>query len=217
MRIIAGRWRSRKIDWPDGGTTRPITDRVREALFDALGSRYATPGALPALSVGDVFCGGGSLGLEALSRGASRACFFDRDRKVLRVLKKNLDALQAGPGAVVIGADLWRSGANAPQEQRPLELIFVDPPFADSRDLADRSKIGTLLRRLASHSLTAPDALVVFRHEAKIHVPEIVGEHWIVEQRRKYGASGITLLVRRESSEPETLPEGDGEENDGLV
>lgn len=217
MRIIAGRWRSRKIDWPAGGKTRPITDRVREALFDVLGSRYRAPGALPTLNVADVFCGGGSLGLEALSRGASRVCFFDHDRLARKTLQRNLDALQAGSDAVIVGADIWRRGANAPPRHRPLELIFIDPPFADSRELSARSKVGTLLRRLASRSLTADDALVVFRHEARVRVPAILGAHWLVEQRHQYGVSGIAFLVRREPVDDGTsLDEGE-EENDGLV
>ena len=106
MRIIGGRWRSRKIEWPTEAATRPIADRAKQALFDSLGSRFGTPGALPALCVADVFAGGGSLGLESLSRGARCVCFFERDARAVAVLKRNLQTLGVGPEAAIISADV---------------------------------------------------------------------------------------------------------------
>lgn len=194
MRIISGKWRSRKIDWPTTGVTRPITDRVREAVFDVLGAHFGTLGALPPLRVADVFAGGGSLGLEALSRGAERVCFFERDRAALAVLKRNLDRLEAGPEAVIVSADLWRGGIRPPPSHRPLELLFVDPPFSDCRDLSDGTRMAELLRRLASSDAVSGDARVVLRQEEHVGVPSIIGKRWAPMDRRIYGRSAVVLL-----------------------
>lgn len=196
MRIISGRWRSRTIEWPEHGVTRPIADRARAALFDGLGSHFATPGTLPRCRVADVFAGGGSLGLEALSRGAAEVCFFERDAEAIRVLKRNLARLDAGPNATVVAADVWRSGVRAPDGGEAFDLVFLDPPFADSRDLSLRSKLGVLLRRIAAGAVTTPDALVVLRIESRSEPPETFGRHWVVTRRRTYGASRLCFLAR---------------------
>jgi 16S rRNA (guanine966-N2)-methyltransferase len=196
MRIIAGKWRSRKIDWPTSGATRPITDRVREALFDVLGTRWGTPGELPALNVADVFCGGGSLGIEALSRGAARACFFDRGRDALRVLRANLDRLQAGPEAVILGGDIWRRGVRPPEDHCPLDLVFLDPPFPDTRDVTPRGKLDDLLRRLGASAAVSDDTLIVLRTEQKQPLPDGLGRCWRPLERREYGRNVLDLLVR---------------------
>ncbi|HEX2971347.1 MAG TPA: RsmD family RNA methyltransferase, partial [Tepidisphaeraceae bacterium] len=88
MRIIAGEFRGRKLLSPEGDTTRPITDRVKQSLFDIL-----TP-LLPEAVVYDCFSGTGSMGLEALSRGAAQATFFEADRSALARLRQNIDALK---------------------------------------------------------------------------------------------------------------------------
>lgn len=196
MRIICGRWRSRQIDWPTTGKTRPITDRVREAVFDVLGARYGTLAELPPLCVADVFAGGGSLGIEALSRGAAKACFFDRDRTALEILKQNLERLAAGPEAVIVPVDAYRHGVRPPVTHRPLDLIFLDPPFDDSHKLTDDGKVGTLLRRLGSSDAVSAESLVVFRHEGRQRLPEVFGRVWQPVDRREYGRNVIDLLTR---------------------
>lgn len=181
-----------------------MTDRIREAIFDILGSRYGTPGALPPLVVGDVFCGGGSLGLEALSRGAVKAAFYDRNVEALRVLKENLNRLQVGPEGVVVATDVWRSAVRSPPRFGPLDLIFLDPPFADARELSNRSRMAGLLRRLGAGTSTSPQTLVVFRHEERVHVPPVAGKYWNVELQRTYGRNTLTLLHRGDAPADET-------------
>ncbi len=209
MRIISGRWRGRKIVWPDTGNTRPITDRVKESLFDLLGTRYGTPGTLPPLSVGDVFSGGGSMGLEALSRGASKACFFDFDDTALKALKTNFAKLDAGSYATAVRANLWRTGIRPPAAFAPLELVFLDPPFPDAYEISSNSKVGSLLRRFGSSSFCTPDALIVFRHEKKLVFPEPVARHWTLEQQRVYGRSVLSFLVPVAQETESTEQDGD--------
>src|SRR6266576_5708636 len=102
MRIIGGQFRSRLILGPeDDRTTRPITDRVKQSLFDIV-----TP-LLEGAIVYDCFAGTGSMGLESLSRGAARATFFEADRSALGRLRKNIEALRAADRSEVIAGDLF--------------------------------------------------------------------------------------------------------------
>src|SRR5580704_17668677 len=107
MRIVAGEWRGRSLLAPPGATTRPTADRVRQALFDMLmhapwSGRTFIEGAL----VLDLFAGTGALGLEALSRGAARAVFVERDRPALAALRANIEACRAGDRCEVLPVDV---------------------------------------------------------------------------------------------------------------
>src|SRR3954464_8077621 len=126
MRIIAGEFRGRKLLAPESDTTRPITDRVKQSLFDIL-----TP-MIPDAIVYDCFAGTGSMGLESLSRGASRAVFFERDRSALQRLKQNIEALNIAPSSRVVSEDIFkwfRSAANKPDEASRAGIVFLDPPY----------------------------------------------------------------------------------------
>ena len=111
MRIIGGKWRSRRIHRPDSPATRPVPDRVKESIFNILGNHYDCLGSLPPIRVADVFAGGGSMGLEALSRGAAHCTFFERDRTALAVLRKNFTTLDVKKEATIIARDAWRDVA----------------------------------------------------------------------------------------------------------
>src|SRR5687767_8265786 len=102
MRIIAGEFRGRKLLPPAGDVTRPITDRVKQSLFDIL-----TP-LLPDARVYDCFAGTGSMGLECLSRGAAEVTFFEADREAVSRLKKNVESVKAGDRSRVVAGDLFR-------------------------------------------------------------------------------------------------------------
>ncbi|HZO35691.1 MAG TPA: 16S rRNA (guanine(966)-N(2))-methyltransferase RsmD [Solirubrobacteraceae bacterium] len=136
MRIVAGRFGGRRIEAPRGTKTRPTSDRVREALFSVLGD-------VTGLAVLDLFAGSGALGLEALSRGASRATFVERDPAALRALEANLAAL--GVEADVRRADARTFARNASATAAPYDLIFVDPPYRDAPALSRELDLGPLL------------------------------------------------------------------------
>src|SRR3954453_2729961 len=113
MRIIAGEFRGRKLLAPESDTTRPITDRVKQSLFDILAP------TIPESIVYDCFAGTGSMGLESLSRGASRAVFFERDRGALQRLKQNIQILGADQRSTVVSDDIFRWFRN--ESTRPAE------------------------------------------------------------------------------------------------
>lgn len=125
MRVVAGTARGRTLVAPPGSRTRPTTDRVREAIFNALGSR----GGLEGAQVADLFAGSGALGVEALSRGAAHATFVDRDRQARRAIARNLAACGFEDRATVVPVPVERWLAGLPPGQR-YDLAFCDPPYA---------------------------------------------------------------------------------------
>ncbi len=181
MRIIAGEFRGRNLLPPLGQATRPITDRVKQSLFDIV-----TP-LLDGASVYDCFAGTGSLGLECLSRGAAHATFFESDRSAIALLRRNIQALNVESRSTVVGTDLFR-WFEENQRQRPLDLIFLDPPYRFLRE-----KSGDL-QQLAEHMVNrhlAPAGTIVFRHDIADELPLRAAA---VFDRREYGGMVIDFL-----------------------
>lgn len=120
MRIISGIYKSRKLISPAGNEVRPTGDRAKETLFNILENRFSINGAVCL----DAFCGTGNLGLECISRGADKCYFVDAD---IRLVKKNIELLNAGNSCVVIRSEvLDYLSKNAETE---FDFIFCDPPY----------------------------------------------------------------------------------------
>ncbi len=186
MRIIAGEFRGRKLLGPLSDTTRPITDRVKQSLFDILAPMMARA------VVYDCFAGTGSMGLESLSRGAAEAVFFERDRTAVARLKRNIDTLGMNVRARIVSRDIfqWFASAEAcPSEAGHADVIFLDPPYRFLTAQADDLRL--LGSRLAACHL-APGGVVVFRHDARddLELPDLVRY-----DQRDYG--GMTLEFLR--------------------
>ncbi len=173
MRIVAGRWRGRRISAPPGSRVRPTLDRVREAWMSILQLD------LPSARVLDLYAGSGALGLEALSRGAVTADFVEKDPKSLRVLRENIDAL----GALNV-ATIHRKSALPFAEALGVlayDIAFADPPYAT----ADAAK-------LAERWIDLPFSRVLsIEHAAKLAMP-------IGGDTRKYGSTAITFYRAEE-------------------
>ncbi|MFH1747659.1 MAG: 16S rRNA (guanine(966)-N(2))-methyltransferase RsmD [Planctomycetota bacterium] len=189
MRVISGRFRGRRLEAPPGTNTRPITDRVKETLFNMLGVRLDTPGAIPAIAVLDLFAGTGGLGIEALSRGAQSCLFVERDRRSLRVLRRNLDLIGLeSTGCVAVG-NAWTMRI-PPADDPGYGLIFLDPPYRDARD---GLRVIDLLVRLAP--LLSPTGLTVFRHEHKTQLPTSALRSLECVDERQLGTMRIWLFA----------------------
>jgi 16S rRNA (guanine966-N2)-methyltransferase len=194
MRIIAGRFRSRVILPPeDDQTTRPITDRVKQSLFDIL-----TP-LLEESLVYDCFAGTGSMGLESISRGAKRTVFFEADRSALVRLRKNIASLQVESESSVVAGDLFRYFQTTEPPAQKASVIFLDPPYRFLKESADRLR--ALGERLALH--LAPGGLVVFRHDAKdtLELPALA-----VSEVRTYGGMTLEFLSVRDTNNSSASP-----------
>lgn len=175
MRVVAGSLRGRSIVAPEGRDTRPTTDRVREAMFNALTSSGAIEGA----QVVDLFAGSGALGIEALSRGAAHCTFVEKDRAALAAIRNNVEALGIGDRVTVVAGEvLARLG-----HLGPVDLVVADPPYG----FADWSG---LLAGLGQ--VVAPDGLVVAESG------EVLGEHpgWETVREKRYGRTWVTFLRR---------------------
>jgi 16S rRNA (guanine(966)-N(2))-methyltransferase RsmD len=197
VRIISGEWRSRKIAVPPGDRTRPMLDRVKAAVFDTLGSDYGTPGRLPPLVVADVFAGGGTLGLEALSRGARAAVFIENHRAALATLRDNLAALHAETYGTLEAVDGWSDHLAAVLLRHQCTLILLDPPYRDARDPGPDGKVMRLLHRLVPFAEAADPATLLLHHPAEITFDCSSLTPWAVRAVRQYGTSGITWLDTR--------------------
>ena len=122
MRVVAGRFGGRSLVAPRGSSTRPTSDRVREALFSILGSEL-----VEGARVLDLFAGSGALGIEALSRGAAQATFVESSSAAIAVLRRNLDAL--GVEGEVRRQDALAYLRSASRDARLYALVFLDPPY----------------------------------------------------------------------------------------
>jgi len=129
LRLLAGRHRGRKLLAPEGLTTRPTAERVRQALFDMLWhSPWAGREVLGGAQVVDAFAGTGALGLEALSRGAAHVTFFEKDRAALAALRANIAATREDSTTRIIPGDVLRP----PRATHPATLVLLDPPYGQN-------------------------------------------------------------------------------------
>jgi len=182
MRIVGGALRGRRLVAPEGQAVRPTADRAREGLFNILdhGAAFADF-SLSGATVVDVFAGTGALGLEALSRGAEHAFFFENDAEALRALRRNIAALDQGDRAEVLNRDAARPG----HARARCALALFDPPYG--ADLA-----APALSALAENGWFADNAIAVVEHAADETL--IPPESFEPIDQRRYGAAAFTFF-----------------------
>jgi 16S rRNA (guanine966-N2)-methyltransferase len=169
MRVVAGEFRGRRLVAPDAGATRPTTDRVREAVFNALQSADVLDGA----RVADLYAGSGAAGIEALSRGAVHCTFVERDRSALSAIHANIAALGIGGRTRVVSGDATTMAARI-----DADVVFADPPY-------DFDAWPELVERITAPMLVA---------EAPRAVPAPDG--WEQGRTKRYGRTWVTFLHR---------------------
>lgn len=188
MRIVAGEFRRRKLLVNPGETTRPITDRAKVMLFDHIGD------FLRGRRVGDFFAGTGSLGIEALSRGAERVVLAEQDHSAFELLRENVDMLGASDRALCWRVNALRSSfkPKGMPPWVPYGLVFFDPPYAMTQKLRRGDEIFTALERLASPETTDPDALLILRtaRDAEIVLPA----QWTETKRIEISSMAMVFL-----------------------
>jgi 16S rRNA (guanine966-N2)-methyltransferase len=207
MRIIAGVKRGMKLLSPKTQESRPITDRVKESLFSVL-YKYDLPNGK---MVADLFCGVGSLGLEALSRGAEFVTFIEKNLKIITILEKNVEKAGFAKESKVVRADAfkigatvdplrpaatgrrWHGGRIAASEQK-YDLIFVDPPYSTTRETKEGSPLSELLVILQEQ--LAPNGIAVVRTNRRTELLEQYGRLQIIEQRQ-WGTMAVTILQQK--------------------
>lgn len=173
-RIVAGRYGGRRLAAPAGRGTRPTADRVREALFSALGD-------LDGERFADLYAGSGAVGLEAASRGAAHVLLVESDPRAARTARENIARLDAAGKVRLAPAKVAAVLAAGPPDGQPYGVVFADPPYA-----VPPEEIDALLTGLAGTGWLAPEATVVIERSVRTPpvtwVPEITGE-----RSRRYG------------------------------
>lgn len=184
MRIVAGRHRGRTLKSPPGPAVRPTSDRTRESVFNILA--HGIPGfAFEGVSVADLFCGTGALGLEALSRGAAHATFIDRDAAALKYAKENAARLGEWRNILTLRLDAAQIPPPPLAAHAPCALAFLDPPYGEGL-------LVPALQGLAARGWLVEGALVVAEMGAK--EPFEPPRGYALLQERIYGAAKVAFL-----------------------
>lgn len=180
IRLIAGQYGGRSLDAPDTTRTHPMSERMRGALFNILGD-------LSGKEVLDAFAGTGSLGLEALSRGAAKATFIERDRIAQKVIDNNIRTLRAADKAELIRTSVanWSETTG----ERHFDLIFADPPYHDMQ----LSTVSRLVKYLK------PKGLMILSHPGRESAPTVNGV--VVVDNRSYGDAALAFYQLSEAAE----------------
>ncbi len=178
VRIIAGRWRGRRLPVVDAAGLRPTTDRVRETLFNWLQADLVGARCL------DLYAGTGALGFEALSRGAASVTLVERNPRVLRQLRASAELLGAGETAHIVRADAlaWLRRGHA----GPFDLAFIDPPYADAQ-------LEAVLGELDRRALLANGGRVYIEHGRQ--QPVAIGAPWTSLRSGHAGGISYHLLA----------------------
>ena len=156
-RIIAGVHGGRRLTAPAGASTRPTSDRVREAFFSTLSTMTELAGARFA----DLYAGSGAVGLEALSRGAGYVLLVESQPRAARAIRGNMAALGVGPAARLITADV-RQVVSAAPPGGPFDVVFADPPYALAAD-----ELSEVQHALVANGWLAPDAVVAIERSTR--------------------------------------------------
>jgi 16S rRNA (guanine(966)-N(2))-methyltransferase RsmD len=180
MRVIAGTCKGRRLVAPKGSHTRPALDRIKESVFSILFD-------VGDQTVLDLFAGSGSVGIEALSRGASAATFVENNTAALRALATNLAACNFEEQSTIIKQDVARALNKLSKQGASFDLIFVDPPYL--KDL-----VNPTLATLGSSELAHTETRIVVEHHPKEPIDEIEG--LVLTDTRIYGQTHISFLKR---------------------
>ncbi len=181
MRVIAGKYKNRILKTVSDNSVRPATDKVKGAIFNVLQSRVTWSDA----AVLDLYAGSGSVGIEALSRGAKRVIFVENSRSALRFLKMNLESIGAnGNGQIVFGdVDKFLQSAIS-----KFAIVFADPPYA-LESLAD------LPTKIFTQDIIVPNGYLVIEHPTKYEFHQ--SSLWEIVVQKEYGRTSVSFFQHR--------------------
>jgi 16S rRNA (guanine966-N2)-methyltransferase len=179
MRIIGGEAKGRTLHFPSRSNQRPTSDFLREALFNLLGP-------LQNKTFLDLFAGSGSVGLEAVSRGAEVVCFIEKNKQLIEVIEKNIQACSFGIKCQIIAGDIDFGLHDLLRKKNEFDIIFADPPY-------NRKLVEATLKSLNKYKVFRKDSIIVIQHSIKEILCEIDDNIYQTDQR-KYGDNALTFL-----------------------
>ncbi len=174
MRVVSGTFGGRPLHAPKTTATRPMTDKVRGALFDSLGSVDGT-------TFLDAYAGSGAVGIEALSRGVAQVVFIESARQPLQAIQENLQRLELGWGYQVVATTVESWLARQTADSLKFDVIVADPPYAQIK-LDVITKLGALLN---------PEGVLVVSHASKEPLPALDGLS--IQDQKRYGDTAMTF------------------------
>ncbi len=183
MRIIGGESKGRAIRLPGGCSIRPTADRVKEALFNILGS-------VEGKSLLDLFAGCGNVGLEALSRGACGSVFVEKDLRLIETIRANLRLLGFEGRAEVIAADAEKGVRRLRKRGERFDILFADPPY-------EEGFLTKILTCLKSGELLTENGIIILQHSLREPLKQSVTEAVAVSDQRRYGDTLLSFLKKR--------------------
>ena len=190
LKIIGGIHRTRRLlAPPDAEVTRPYTARIRESVFAEL------RGHIDGARVLDLFAGVGTMGLEAASRGAAEVVMIERDREVFAMLEANIDALQCAEHVRAVRGDALGEMALA-MAPRPIDVLFVDPPYSLMRTEEGQERMERLLALLAP--MMHPDGWLVLRRPSGPEPQELALSRWVGPEIHRHGREMLVLYYQAE-------------------
>jgi 16S rRNA (guanine966-N2)-methyltransferase len=181
MRVVSGSCKGIGLKAVPGSSTRPTTDKVKEALFNMIGPYFNGGIGL------DLFAGSGSLGIEALSRGLEKVIFVDRDTKAIGIIRENIHNCKFGDAVEVYRNDALRAMKAIIKREITFNYIFLDPPYK-------QQQLIKLLHMIDENQLLTSSGAIVCEHGSDIDLPERVG-HFIKRKYEQYGVIAITIYV----------------------
>ena len=200
MRIISGTYKGRRIQAAGEKTTRPTTDRVREAWASTLGSLVVPQGSFEGLKILDAFAGSGALGIELLSRGAEYCLFLEKDKRTFNVIRENLEMLGISSESAQVNL-LDTLSPLLPEllwGQEPFDIVILDPPYSLLLERVEK-----LLNHLAKGVLLKESSLISYEHAALVEDDldgKIIGNpvntlKLMLVKRKKYGTITIDYYL----------------------
>lgn len=179
MRIIAGIAKKRLLKVPPGWKGRPTADRVKESLFNILGDLVIDSNFL------DLFAGTGNIGIEALSRGALKAVFVEKDPRAAGTIVQNLKNCRLESGSRVVVGDVYRALDELEPEKKTYSIVFLDPPYDQGYEIP-------VIKKVLELGLLAPDGLVIAESSKRAELPPDIMGIKLVRQER-YGDTMISF------------------------
>jgi len=179
MRVVSGICKGRPLKAVPGNTTRPTTDKVKEALFNMIGPYFDGGTGL------DLFAGSGGLGVEGLSRGLEKVIFIDRESKAIHVIQENIKACKFEDKAEVYRNDADRALRALIKRDISFDYIFLDPPYK-------KQQLVSLMEKMDQQGLVKQDGVIICEHSFDVELPQTVGRFNQIKHE-KYGIIAVTI------------------------
>ena len=179
MRIIAGKARGKKLKTPDGDHIRPTLDRIRENIYNMIGTGIRGSVFL------DLFSGTGAMGIEALSRGANKVYFVDSDRRSYELTQYNIKSARLEENALIYNMEAERALEQFESQGVKFDIIFLDPPY-------NKGIVQKILQQLEKYNIMQDEGTAIVETDRSEETPESIGK-FFREREKNYAATKITF------------------------